>query len=166
MQPATALCTRAAAVVTTPFGAVAIYTDDARISGLRFMQGVPPLEGTNEVAAEAAEQLGRYFDDPGFRFTLPLVIAGTPFQVRVWDAIAAIPSGTTKTYGELARTLDAPARAVGQACGDNRLPIVIPCHRVVGAAGLGGFAHATGGSMSAVKRWLLEHEGALRGTLL
>ena len=91
---------------------------------------------------------------------------GTPFQRRVWDAISGIASGTTATYGELARALDAPARSVGQACGDNRLPIVIPCHRVVGVDGLGGFAHASGGFPTTVKRWLLEHEGALRGTLL
>jgi len=166
MQLATASRTRAAAVVDAPFGAVAIDIDGDFISDLRFVQAVEPVKPICDLASEAADQLGRYFKDPGFRFNLPLQIRGTPFQVRVWEAIAEIPCSKTRTYGELARALDVPARAVGQACGDNRLPIVIPCHRVVSADGLGGFAHASGGFPTTVKRWLLEHEGALRGTLL
>jgi methylated-DNA-[protein]-cysteine S-methyltransferase len=133
---------------------------------LRFVPSGASSEPPFGLAAEAAAQLTRYFGDPTFRFDLPLAVNGTLFQRRVWDAIAAIPCGTTRRYGELAEALDAPARAIGQACGDNRLPIVIPCHRVIGADGLGGFAHATGGFPTSVKRWLLEHEGALRGTLL
>jgi methylated-DNA-[protein]-cysteine S-methyltransferase len=70
----------------------------------------------------------------------------------------AIPRGRTRTYGEFARELGGEARAVGQACGDNRLPIVIPCHRVVAADGIGGFAHATDGYLIEAKRWLLLHE--------
>ncbi|HEX6266952.1 MAG TPA: methylated-DNA--[protein]-cysteine S-methyltransferase, partial [Burkholderiales bacterium] len=92
------------------------------------------------------------------RFDLPLLIEGTPFQRRLWEALCEIPRGKTLTYGELARRLDGEARAVGQACGDNRLPIVIPCHRVVAANGIGGFAHATGGYLLEAKRWLLAHE--------
>lgn len=156
----------ASAVVGAPFGGVAIYSDGIRITGLRFVEGVPPAAADDDVAADAARQLRHYFVDPAFHFSFPLRVAGTPFQRRVWEAIAAIPCGSTRTYGDLARELDAPARAVGQACGDNSLPIVIPCHRIIGANGLGGFAHATGGFPPAVKRWLLEHEGALRGTLL
>ncbi len=166
MELATDSRARAAAVVNAPFGAVAIDVDGAFITGLRFVQAVEPVKPTTDLGAEASDQLSRYFMDPGFRFDLPLQVRGTSFQVRVWEAIAAIPCSKTRTYGELARALDAPARAVGQACGDNRLPIVIPCHRVVGADGLGGFSHASGGFPITVKRWLLEHEGALRGTLL
>jgi methylated-DNA-[protein]-cysteine S-methyltransferase len=166
MQLAAATRAPAAAVVTAPFGGVAIDTDGALITGLRFVQVSRASAPSCDLAAEAADQLTRYFGDPEFRFNLPLAVNGTPFQRRVWAAIAAIPGGTTRRYGELADALDAPARAIGQACGDNRLPIVIPCHRVVGAVGLGGFAHATGGFPTTVKRWLLEHEGALRGTLL
>src|SRR5512139_1774064 len=166
MPLSTASRARAAAVVDAPFGAVAIDIDGDFISGLRFVQAVEPVRPICDLAGEAADQLGRYFKDSGFRFNLPMKIHGTPFQVRVWEAIAAIPCSKMRTYGELALALDAPARAVGQACGDNRLPIVIPCHRVVSADGLGGFAHASGGFPTTVKRWLLEHEGALRGTLL
>ena len=89
---------------------------------------------------------------------MPLLVEGTPFQRRLWEALCEIPRGKTLTYGELARRLGGEARAIGQACGDNRLPIVIPCHRVVAANGLGGFAHATGGYLLEAKRWLLAHE--------
>jgi len=166
MLPTTASRIRAAAVVTAPFGGVAIDSDGTFITGLRFVQGADASTASCAVAAEAAEQLIRYFSDARFRFELPLAIRGTPFQRRVWEAIAAIPRGTTRRYGELADLLQVPARAVGQACGDNCLPIVIPCHRVIGADSLGGFSHATGGFSMGVKRWLLEHEDALRGTLL
>ena len=73
-------------------------------------------------------------------------------------AVAVVFEGQTLTYGELARRLRAEARAVGQACGDNRLPIVIPCHRVVAADGIGGFAHSSSGYLIEAKRWLLAHE--------
>lgn len=158
--------TRAAAVVSAPFGGVEVHVDGDCITRLHFVPDGRTVAARSDLAAEAATQLSRYFIDPQFRFALPLAVRGTPFQQRVWEAISGIACGTTATYGEIARTLDAPARSVGQACGDNRLPIVIPCHRVVGVDGLGGFAHASGGFPAIVKRWLLEHEGALRGTLL
>lgn len=82
---------------------------------------------------------------------------GTGFQAGVRRAMAAIPLGQTRTYGEIARALGSPAQAVGQACGANPLPILIPCHRVLGATGLGGFS-AMGGVETKV--WLLRHEGA------
>lgn len=103
-------------------------------------------------------QLERYREDPDAAFDLPLLIEGTPFQRRLWEALCEIPRGRTLTYGELAQRLGAPARAVGQACGDNRLPIVIPCHRVVAANGIGGFSHSTSGYLIEAKRWLLVHE--------
>jgi methylated-DNA-[protein]-cysteine S-methyltransferase len=108
--------------------------------------------------AGVASQLERYRADPDTRFDFPIAIEGTPLQRAVWDAMCAIPRGRTRTYGDIARELGADARDIGQACGDNRLPIVIPCHRVVAANGLGGFAHATSGYLIEVKRWLLAHE--------
>ena len=121
----------------------------------------------NALAERAARQLERYRDDPDATFDLPVVVEGSPLQRAVWDAMCAIPRGKTRTYGDIARELGAIFRAlpafprcarVGQACGDNRLPIVIPCHRVVAADGIGGFGHATGGYLLEVKRWLLMHE--------
>jgi methylated-DNA-[protein]-cysteine S-methyltransferase len=94
------------------------------------------------------------------RFDLPLAIRGTAFQQRVWRGIAGIGAGHVWTYGQLAREIGSVPRAVGQACGSNPLPIVIPCHRVVASGGIGGFAHHPGeGFYRNVKRWLLAHEG-------
>jgi methylated-DNA-[protein]-cysteine S-methyltransferase len=158
--------TRFDAVVMAPFGAVGVETAQGHVTALRFLPAQGAVPPASALGAETVEQLERYFLDPDFRFDLPLQIEGTPFQCRVWDAIASIPRGQTRRYGDLATDLDAPARAVGQACGDNRLPLIIPCHRVIGASGLGGFAHARAGFALSVKLWLLEHESALVGTLL
>ncbi len=154
------------AVVTAPFGAVGIETADGEVVALQFLPPQPASAAASAFGADAAAQVEQYLTDPDFRFDLPLRIEGTPFQRRVWDAIVTIPRGQTRRYGELAAELDAPARTVGQACGDNRLPLIIPCHRVIGATSLGGFAHARSGFALSVKRWLLEHEHALVGTLL
>lgn len=110
------------------------------------------------LAERAARQLERYREDPDTVFDLPVLVEGTALQKAVWEAMCAIPRGRTRTYGELARELAAEPRAIGQACGDNRLPIVIPCHRVVAAGGIGGFGHSTGGYLIEAKRWLLLHE--------
>ena len=138
---------------------VAVKTREGLVAEIRYL---PPSVATQApksvLAEEAARQLERYREDPDARFELPLLIEGTPFQRRLWDALCGIPRGKTLTYGELARRLGGEARAVGQACGDNRLPIVIPCHRVVAANGIGGFAHSTGGYLLEAKRWLLAHE--------
>jgi methylated-DNA-[protein]-cysteine S-methyltransferase len=112
------------------------------------------------VAERALRELRQYLADPQTRFTVPLAPRGTPFQRRAWAAIAEIPAGESRTYGELAKKLLSAPRAVGQACGANRLALIVPCHRVVGSGGaLGGFMHAAEGSPLAVKRWLLRHEG-------
>ena len=113
----------------------------------------------SEVLAQAREQLNEYFARSRTTFDLPLDPAGSPFERRVWEALRAIPYGSTVSYGELARRLGDPraTRAVGAANGKNPIPIIVPCHRVVGARGeLTGF----GGGLDR-KRWLLEHEGAV-----
>jgi methylated-DNA-[protein]-cysteine S-methyltransferase len=146
-------------VIEFPKMKVAVATRDDRVVEIRFL---PPsaadVRPKNALAERAARQLERYRDDPDAKFELPVVIEGSPLQRGVWDAMCAIPRGKTRTYGELAHELGADARAIGQACGDNRLPLVIPCHRVVAADGIGGFGHATGGYLLEVKRWLLMHE--------
>jgi len=146
-------------VLEFPKMKVAVRTRDGRVTAIRYLPPDAPLKAPASPLAElAARQLERYRDDPDTVFDLPLLIEGSPFQLGVWEAMRAIPRGRTRTYGELARELGGEARAVGQACGDNRLPIVIPCHRVVAADGLGGFGHATGGYLLEAKRWLLMHE--------
>lgn len=109
----------------------------------------------------ACEQLRAYAADPHFVFDLPLAPRGTDFQRAVWEHLRRIPCGTTRTYGHVALAVGAPARAVGQACGDNPFPVVVPCHRVVGVRSLGGFAHTRGGYLLDIKQRLLVHEGAL-----
>jgi methylated-DNA-[protein]-cysteine S-methyltransferase len=138
---------------------VAVKTRDQRVTQISYLPAsVDSQAPRNPLAERAARQLERYREDPDARFDLPLHVEGTPFQRRLWHALCEIPRGKTLTYGELARRLGGEARAVGQACGDNRLPIVIPCHRVVAADGIGGFAHSTGGYLLEAKRWLLMHE--------
>lgn len=108
---------------------------------------------------QVVAQLAAYFAGDLTTFDLPLDPAGSPFQRRVWDEMARIPYGRTRTYGELAQGVGGVARAVGQACGANPIPIVIPCHRVVAGGGrLGGFS---GGLGAASKRSLLAHEHAV-----
>lgn len=146
-------------VVEFPRMKVAVRTRDERVTDICYL---PPSAGVvspkSPLAEKAARQLEAYRADPDTSFDLPLLVEGTPFQRRLWAALCEIPRGKTLTYGELARRLGGEPRAVGQACGDNRLPIVIPCHRVVAANGIGGFAHATGGYLLEAKRWLLAHE--------
>ncbi len=148
-------------VVAFPRMKVAVKTRDERVAEIRYLPPSAPVEEPkNPLAERAARQLERYLADPDAGFDLPLLVEGTPFQRRLWDALCEIPRGKTLTYGKLAKRLEAEARAVGQACGDNRLPIVIPCHRVVASDGIGGFAHSTGGYLVEAKRWLLAHERA------
>jgi methylated-DNA-[protein]-cysteine S-methyltransferase len=142
---------------------IGVATREDRVVEIRYLPlSSSTISARNSLAERAARQLERYREDPDTRFDLPLAIEGTPFQRRLWDALCEIQRGKTLTYGELARRLGGEdwemSRAVGQACGDNRLPIVIPCHRVVAANGIGGFAHATGGYLLEAKRWLLMHE--------
>jgi len=117
--------------------------------------------GGNSGIANVIDQLQCYFLDPGWRFDLPLAPSGTPFKQRVWQALQSIPPGETKNYGRLATQLCTSARAVGNACRENPIPIVIPCHRVVGAHGLGGYMGSWDGEPVAIKQWLLTHESSI-----
>jgi methylated-DNA-[protein]-cysteine S-methyltransferase len=150
-----------AAKVRTPFAVLGIRTAGGAVTGIEFLPlDASPLAPQDAIAKRAVAQLERYLADPGFRFTLPLAPAGTPFRQQVWQALLRIPVGASRTYGELARELHTAPRAVGGACGANPIAVVIPCHRVVGHHGaLGGFMNATTGDPLAIKRWLLRHEG-------
>jgi len=110
--------------------------------------------------AEVIRQLDAWAEDPRHVFDLPLAPAGTPFRLRVWQALRTIPAGETRTYGELARRLGTSPRAIGGACAANPLPLFVPCHRVVAAVGSGGFAGQRAGPMPALKRRLLAMEAA------
>ncbi|MGY6255814.1 methylated-DNA--[protein]-cysteine S-methyltransferase [Paraburkholderia caledonica] len=149
------------AVIDAPFGKVGIRLEGEAVREIVYlpesMQNVAP---DTPLARQAVEQIERYFSEASTTFELPLAPVGTAFQRRVWQAICEIPPGAVVTYGQLARQLGSVPRAVGQACGANYFPIVIPCHRVVSSSGIGGFAHhAEDGFFGNVKRWLLTHEG-------
>jgi methylated-DNA-[protein]-cysteine S-methyltransferase len=151
------------AIVGAPFGAVGIRTEGGALRELVYLPaGFSEKPPENPLAEQVAQQLQSYFSDPDFRFALPLAPAGTAFQQRVWQVIAAIPRGSLLTYAQVARMLHTAPRAVGQACGANWFPLVIPCHRVTASGALGGFAHSAdpAGFALGVKRWLLAHEGA------
>jgi len=146
-------------VVPFPKMKVGVKTRDGQVVEIRYLPPATEVKSpASDLAAKAAAQLEKYRENPDTRFDFPVLIEGTELQRGVWDAMCAIPRGQTRTYGELAKELGADARAIGQCCGDNRLPIVIPCHRIVAADGIGGFAHATSGYLLEVKRWLLMHE--------
>jgi methylated-DNA-[protein]-cysteine S-methyltransferase len=140
---------------------VGVATRDGIVTELKYLPlSAPSIPAERELARRAERQLQGYRSDPNARFDLPVVVEGTDLQKAVWKAMCAIPRGKTRTYGDLAKELGTDPREIGQACGDNRLPLVIPCHRIVAANGIGGFSHATSGYLIEVKRWLLMHEAA------
>jgi len=146
-------------LVDTPLGPIRLTWAEGALKEVDLEPG--PAVGAGEGAPPVlAAELAAYFADPRHRIGLPLQLAGTPFQQRVWEALRAIPPGRTRSYGELAAELGTSPRAIGGACRANPCPIVVPCHRVIGATGLGGFAGDTSGRKIEVKRWLLRHEGA------
>lgn len=148
---------------------IGIKTDSVAITEMVYVPLSVPAQApkkSNVLAIEAVAQMKRYFKSPQMRFDLPLAARGSDFQQRVWAVIASLKAGELLSYGEVAKRIQSAPRAVGQACGANWFPLVIPCHRVVAAGqrgyALGGFAqHADqdGGFHTQVKRALLAHEG-------
>jgi methylated-DNA-[protein]-cysteine S-methyltransferase len=153
----------------TPIGRLVLAADAEGLRHIEFPSNRHPVDragwvpgaegGAAEILAMTSRQLREYFDGTRRDFDLPLAPRGTPFQIEVWRTLATIPFGATWSYGELARVIGKPdaMRAVGAANGRNPLPIVLPCHRVIGADGsLTGF----GGGLP-IKEALLRLEGAL-----
>jgi methylated-DNA-[protein]-cysteine S-methyltransferase len=141
---------------------VAVRTEAGRVAEICYVPAsVALLAPQDELAERAVRQFGHYLADPDFAFDLPLAEVGSAFQRKVWQAICSIKRGRTLTYGQVAKLVRSAPRAVGQACGSNWFPLVIPCHRVVGSGGLGGFGHHGEGLHLEIKRWLLRHEQAI-----
>lgn len=149
-----------AAVVSTPVGPLGIRMRGARLAGIDFLtRAAVARTAPTGGARDVLDQLFHYFEDPAWRFDLSIAMEGTPHQRRVWTALRRIPSGSTRSYGDLAHALGSSARAVGGACRRNPIPIVVPCHRVIAAGGAtGGFMGQRDGDALAIKMWLLEHE--------
>lgn len=143
------------AIVQTPIGKLGISTLDQLLIRLDFLTDdrvlIPPNE---EMIKNIVSQLNQYFQCPSFEFNIPYQLQGTPFQTKVWQAINNLPVQTTVSYGALANKLKTGARAVGNACRANPLPILIPCHRVIAQGNLGGYK----GKEISIKKWLLNHE--------
>ena len=147
--------------VTSPVGRLALEADGDALTGVRWASAGECArdEGSNPVLKEAAHQLERYFARKLTRFDLPLAARGTDFQKSVWKMMREIPYGATATYGGMAAALSSGPRAVGMACGRNPIPIIVPCHRVLGSGGKeGGFS---GGQGLPTKRELLALEGVV-----
>lgn len=152
--------------IDSPVGPLLLAASDAGLHAIEFHDARHPVkrgddwhEGNHRLLREAERQLREYFAGKRRSFDLPLAPKGTPFQREVWQALASIPYGRTSSYGELAARVGRPSasRAIGAANGRNPLPIVLPCHRVIGADGsLTGF----GGGLP-TKQFLLKLEGAL-----
>lgn len=147
------------ALINTSFGAIAISAHANQLA-IEFLTESPSSsnhESKHPLVVQAYEQIAQYLQKPT-SFDLPISLHGTEYQQRVWRAIASIPLGQTRTYGQLALQIGSGSRAVANACGANQLPLVVPCHRVVAQNGLGGFMQSKPNGLQ-VKKWLLQHEG-------
>jgi len=155
------------AVISAPFGKLGIKTDmfenSLMLSEIFYAaQDTPLLSPQNQLARQATEQIYQYFEEPEMIFDLPLIPQGTVYQNQVWQEISKIPLGKALTYGELAKKIKSAPRAIGGACGANPYPLIVPCHRVISATGIGGFAHHDEeGYHRNIKMWLLQHEGMI-----
>ena len=147
------------AVIDAPFGQLRLIAEHDILTGIDFLlEREPAKKPTTPVLKETAAQLAAYFTNAHHAFDLPMRLDGTPFQLRAWQALCEIPPGDPLTYGQLAKKLGTAPRAVGGACGANPIPVIVPCHRVVSAGGLGGFMGTRYLGPLNIKSWLLAHE--------
>ena len=147
-------------ILDSPLGTLAVHSEEGAIVSIDYPRGRLPVSPRGDkTVQDLARQLALYFADPKHCFDVPLRLHGTTFQQRVWREMQAIPAGQTRTYGEVAQRLNSSARAVGNACRANPVPIVVPCHRIVAKGGPGGYGGETAGRNLRIKTWLLRHEG-------
>jgi methylated-DNA-[protein]-cysteine S-methyltransferase len=147
------------AKLAAPFAVLGVRTLGERVTDIEYLpRGAASLKPQNAFAREVCRQLSAYLKKPSFVFDLPFEYDGTDYQKKVWKAVHAIPSGIVLSYREVAGKIGSAPRPVGTACGANRIPLLIPCHRVVASGGIGGFMHSRRGAPIDVKRWLLHHE--------
>lgn len=147
-------------LISSPLGKLELTFEQAKLIRLTLLpESTQTKQVEPELGLRVSQELQRYFDNPKHGINIDYALAGSSFQQTVWRALQTIPSGETLTYGQLAKRLNTSPRAIGQACRTNPLPIVIPCHRVVAAEHLGGYAGARTGKLLDMKKWLLQHEG-------
>lgn len=149
------------ASIKTPFAHLGLSFIDNKLAAIDFIDAETEIKPGDKSAINVCNQIRQYIDNPKAdkRFDILCSIEGTPFQQKVWSELKKIPPGKVVTYGELAKKLGTSARAVGNACRKNPIPVVIPCHRVVSSSGIGGYAGDSRGGLLRIKSWLLQHEG-------
>ena len=148
------------ASVKTPFAHLALLFDGDELLEIDFIDTRAQLiTPQSQQAKNIVQQIQAYCQHSKRSFKVKLRLQGTAFQQSVWHELQKIPFGQVKTYGELARQLRTSPRAVGNACRRNPVPLIIPCHRIVAATGIGGYAGTTSGQVHSIKRELLQHEG-------
>lgn len=151
------------AVFESPVGRLGLRlsADGKALSALKFLDDSPLPAQVEPAAREFVRALQDFFADPQRDLNLPLAEQGTDFQRRVWRALRQMPTGTTQSYGAMAKELGSGPRAVASACRTNPIPIVTPCHRLIGANGsLTGYCGRTEGEAMARKAWLIDHEAS------
>lgn len=149
------------AIINSPVGNLGIKTNDSYLVQIDFLTNEHDhalLTPTSAIAQKVVTQLNHYFNDAKYVFNLDLFLNGTVFQQKVWQTLQKISAGSVKTYGEVAKNLASGARAIGNACRRNPIPIIVPCHRVVATNHIGGFAGNISGNFKEIKCWLLQHE--------
>lgn len=147
------------AKMQAPFAVLGIRTIGERVTGIEYLpRAAPTLKPQTAFAREVCRQLAAYLKNPALDFDLPFDYEGTEFQKKVWKTVHSIPCGAVLSYRDVAKRIGSAPRPVGTACGANLIPILIPCHRVVGSRGIGGFMNARRGAPIEIKRWLLHHE--------
>lgn len=151
------------ASVKTPFAHLGLRIEKDELVGIEFIHRSKEIKPSTQAAENLCDHLRQYCSKPRDVSCSGIAcnLKGTPFQLMVWNALRKIPAGKVVTYGELAKKLGSSARAVGNACRNNPVPVIVPCHRVVSANGPGGYAGETRGALFDIKLWLLDHEGAL-----
>jgi len=149
-------------VMPSPVGNLYVETEDEKLVKLEYHCKKKITAGKlDSFSAQVKKQITNYFKSSKQNFNLPVVLNGTAFQKKVWSAMQKIPSGQTRIYGDVSEQLQSSPRAVGNACRANPVPLVVPCHRIVGKAGIGGFGGKTAGRNIDCKNWLLRHEASV-----
>ncbi len=146
-------------VIDTQVGRLQIKIDENQLSNIQLNCQSDLIAAQTAFGKKVTQQLNNYFESAEFQFDLSLLQTGTEHQLKVWNVLCQIPSGSVLTYGQLAKKIGSSARAIGNACRNNPLPIVVPCHRIVAASDIGGFSGAQQGVLLEIKRNLLNHEG-------